>query len=96
MFWKMGDEQTAAAVLDDWIAQAKASGLRHFERLANTLDTHRAGLLAYFRHSITTARLEGLGNKIKVLKRQAYGFRDLEYFKLRILFIKEPTPSFAG
>ncbi|WP_461394759.1 transposase, partial [Deferrisoma sp.] len=44
----------------------------------------------------TTAPLEGLNNKIKVLKRQAYGFRDQEYFKLRVLFIHEPTPSFAG
>ena len=96
MFWKMGDEETASAVLDNWIAEARASGLPHFERLANTLDTHRAGLLAYFRHSITTAPLEGLNNKIKVLKRQAYGFRDQEYFKLRVLFINGPTPSFAG
>lgn len=96
MFWKMGDEETASAVLDEWIAQAKASGLPHFERLADTLQKYRAGLLAYFRHSITTAPLEGLNNKIKVLKRQAYGFRDQEYFKLRVLFIHEPTPSFAG
>jgi transposase len=40
--------------------------------------------------------LEGLNNKIKVLKRQAYGFRDMLYFKLRLYFIRESTPAFAG
>jgi transposase len=37
------------------------------------------GLLAYFRHPITTGPLEGTNNKIKVLGRQACGFRDIEY-----------------
>jgi hypothetical protein len=44
-------------------------------RFAAKLDSHRYGLLNYRDHSITTAKAEGTNNKIKVLKRQAYGFR---------------------
>lgn len=96
MFWAMGDEQTATAVMDNWLAEARASGLKHFARLARTIEDHREGLLAYFRHPISTGPLEGLNNKIKVLKRQAYGFRDMAYFKLRLFFIHEATPAFPG
>lgn len=96
MFWAMGDEETATAVMDNWLAEVRASGLKHFMRLAQTIEDHRQGLLAYFRHPISTGPLEGLNNKIKVLKRQAYGFRDMAYFKLCLAFIHEATPEFPG
>ena len=96
LFWRLPNETRAAEFLDAWIILAKDSISEHFHRLATTLDEHRAGLLAYFRHPITTGPLEGTNNKIKVLKRQAYGFRDMEYFKLRLLFLHEATSSFPG
>lgn len=96
MFWAMGNEETATAVLNNWLAEARTSGLKHFGRLAQTIEDHLPGLLAYFRHPISTGPLEGLNNKIKVLKRQAYGFRDMAYFKLRLFFIHEATPAFPG
>ena len=96
MFWAMGDEETATAVMTNWLEEARASGLKHFLRLAQTIEDHLSGLLAYFHHPISTGPLEGLNNKIKVLKRQAYGFRDMAYFKLRLAFIHEATPAFPG
>jgi hypothetical protein len=78
------------------ITQASSFNLPHFSKLAETLQRHRAGLLSYFRHRISTGPLEGINNKIKVLKRQAYGFRDKRYFKLRLFFLHEQTPAFAG
>jgi transposase len=95
-FWSLPNEELAAPFLDSWIHQARSLGLQHFTKLADTLDRHRQGLLSYFRHRISTGPLEGLNNKIKVLKRQAYGFRDMLYFKLRLYFIHEATPAFAG
>jgi hypothetical protein len=51
----------------------------------------RHGLPAYFRHRISTGPLEGLNKKIEVRKCQAYGFRDMLRFKLRICFFtKQP------
>jgi len=95
-FWSLPNEAVGEAFLDSWTYQARSLGLPHFAKLADTLDHHRRGLLAYFRHRISTGPLEGLNNKIKVLKRQAYGFRDMLYFKLRIYFLHESTPAFPG
>lgn len=96
MFWNLPDEQTGKSFLNNWIVEARSTGLKHFVKLAATLWKHRQGLLSYFKHRISTGPLEGLNNKIKVLKRQAYGFRDMEYFELRLMFLHEPIPSFAG
>ncbi len=93
MFWSLPGPMTGAAFLDAWIDQARSIANPHFDRLAQTLDDHRAGLLSYFRHRISTGPLEGLNNKIKVLKRLAYGFRDLDYFKLRLFFLHEGLPA---
>ena len=50
---------------------------------------HRHGILAYYDCPITTAALEGTNNKIKTMQRQAYGFRDHEFFKLKIYALHE-------
>jgi transposase len=95
-FWSQPNEQSGAVFLEAWITQASSFNLPHFSKLAETLQRHRPELLSYFRHRISTGPLEGLNNKIKVLKRQAYGFRDQFYFKLRLFFLHEQTPAFAG
>jgi len=95
-FWSLPNKELGTAFLDAWVHQANSLGLEHFSKAADTLDRHRQGLLSYFEHRISTGPLEGLNNKIKVLKRQAYGFRDMLYFKLRLYFIHESTPAFAG
>ena len=45
---------------------------------------HRTGILAWYDCHISTGKVEGINNKIKVMKRTAYGFRDEHYFKLRL------------
>jgi transposase len=96
MFWSLPDAEAGEAFLDQWLEEARSLGNPHFTRLADTLDSHRAGLLAYFRHRISTGPLEGLNNKIKVLKRQAYGFRDMAFFKLRLYFLHETPLMLPG
>jgi len=54
------------------------------KRFANTLAAHKSGLLAYYDYPISTDPLEGTNNKIKTMQKQAYGFRDMEFFKLKI------------
>ena len=65
-------------------------------QMAKTLDSHRSGLLAYYDYPISTGPLEGTNNKIKTMKRQAYGFRDHEFFKLKILAIHESKYALVG
>ena len=96
MFWNLPSAESAETFLASWIDQARILGLKHFVKIADTMEKHLTGLLAYFRHRISTGPIEGLNNKIKVLKRQAYGFRDHAYFKLRLYFTHESVPTFAG
>jgi transposase len=57
---------------------------------------HRAGILAYYDYPISTGPLEGTNNKIETMKRQAYGFRDKEFFKLKIMGIHETRYALIG
>lgn len=95
-FWEQSGPARAAAFLADWCARAGSSGIRFLQRFANTLAGHRSGLLAWYDHPISTGPLEGTNNKIKTMKRQAYGLRDLEFFKLRILAIHKTKYALVG
>jgi len=94
--WEQEDKRTAAAFLEDWIQRAESSGIETVKRFAGTLATHREGLLAWYDFPISTGPLEGTNNKIKVMKRQAYGFRDPEFFKLKILALHESREVLVG
>ena len=55
-----------------------------------------AGLLNYYDVMISRGPMEGTNNKIKTMQRQAYGFRDQEFFKLKILAIHETRYELVG
>jgi transposase len=95
-FWEQPGKTFAGAFLRDWIKRARASGVRMLQQMAKTLEDHSAGLLAYYDYPISTGPLEGTNNKIKTMKRQAYGFRDLEFFKLKIRAIHETRYALVG
>jgi transposase len=95
-FWDQPGKTFAGAFLTDWTRRAEASGIRMLQEMAKTLESHREGLLAYYDYRISTGPLEGTNNKIKTMKRQAYGFRDLEFFKLKILAIHEAKYALVG
>jgi len=88
--WEQDDQETAAALLMDWITYAEATGIRMLQQFAKTLRFHAWGILAWYDYSISTGPLEGTNNKIKTMKRQAYGFRDPEFLKLKIYAIHQP------
>lgn len=83
--YKKQRQEEAAAALERWIGEAQASGLRPFQRTAATLKKWRREVLNYWRHPITNALVEGKHNRIKTLKRRAYGYRNDRSFLLRIL-----------
>jgi transposase len=94
--WDQQDNAAAEVFLDDWIARARASGIRMLQKFAETLVEHRRGILNYYQCPITTAALEGTNNKIKTMQRQAYGFRDHEFFKLKIFALHETHYALVG
>lgn len=105
--WTQRNAEQARRFLMAWITDAielswdyyHRSGQRvlaPLRRVAMTLAKHRTGILNFFKYHITNGRIEGINNKIKTLKRQAYGFRDLEYFKLRLYHLHQQKLRLAG
>jgi transposase len=96
LVWDQPDKKTARENLNAWIALADYSGVRMLQQMAKTLAFHREGILAWYDYPISTGPLEGTNNKIKTMKRQAYGFRDHEFLKLKILGIHETKYALVG
>jgi transposase len=94
--WEQDDEEAAEALLLDWITYAESTGIRMLQNFAKTLRLHAQGILAYYDHPISTGPLEGTNNKIKTMKRQAYGFRDQEFLRLKILGIHQTKYALVG
>ena len=94
--WEQDDQATAQSLLLEWIAQAEAAGIRVLQTFAKTLRAHAWGILAYYDYPISSGPLEGTNNKIKTMKRQAYGFRDQEFLKLKIYAIHEAKYALVG
>ena len=82
--WKQNSYKEGEAVLDDWIRQARESKVPTLVKLGNSIAAYRTGILAYYKCRTSNAKVEGINNKIKVLKRNAYGYRDIAYLKLRL------------
>lgn len=94
--WELADGEEAQTHLLDWIARAEASNVKMLHQFAKTLRFHAFGILAWYDYPISTGPLEGTNNKIKTMKRQAYGFRDQEFFKLKILALHETKYALVG
>ena len=94
--WLQENKRAARRVLRDWLARARASGIPMLVQFAATLEEYQEGILAYYQYRISTGPLEGTNNKIKTMKRQAYGFRDHAFFKLKILGIHETKHALVG
>ena len=94
--WEQDEYDEAEGMLKDWIEFAESLEIKEMRDFAKTLRRHALGILAYYDCEITTGPLEGINNKIKTMKRQAYGFRDMEYFKLKILGIHQARYALVG
>lgn len=89
--WMQPSKTEAGKQLEYWCQRAHESKLRPFVKVANTLLGKRTGILAWYDCKVTNAMVEGINNKIKVLKRKAYGYRDDEYFDLLLLGMRDET-----
>lgn len=94
--WSFATKQEAEVFFDGWLKRAWSTGIKPIITVANTLASRRSGVLAWYDCQISTGPLEGINNKIKTMKRQAYGFRDSEFLKLKILGIHETKYALVG
>lgn len=82
--WRFQYPAAARRFYRDWRRRALASRLPPLRRFVAMLDRHLEGIISHCRYPLNTGMLEGMNNKIKVIKRVAYGFRDDAYFFLKI------------
>jgi len=87
--WLQNTRDEAEKFLTSWATRAWATTIQPLRQFVKTLLGHRTGILNWFDFRISTGPLEGFNNKIKVLKRKAYGYRDMEYFALKIYALHE-------
>jgi len=77
-------EEHARLAFLRWISLAIETGVPELKTMAKTIKGKLEGVVAYWKSKLTSAAMEGFNNKIGWLNRQAYGYRDMEYFKLKI------------
>ena len=91
--WDFVYEGAARRFWKQWYSRAIRSRIAPLKDFAQRLKQHLSGILAHCRWPLHTSLLEGINNKIKVIKRMAYGFRDDDYFFLKI---RAAFPGNAG
>ena len=82
--WMQPNKQAAEKVMLDWVKQAQESKVPQLMKMAVTIMAYRTGIPALCDCPISTGKVEGINNKIKVMKRVPYGFRDERCFQLRL------------
>jgi transposase len=90
--WDARDPWQARRELNTWCRLARESRIPALVSFAKRLRRHGRGIVAHARYPIHTSRLEGVNNKIKVIKRRSYGFHDVSYFVLKV---KQAFPGSA-
>jgi transposase len=91
--WDYGREGWARRFFENWRASLKWQRLEPYEKFAKMIDRHWDGIAAYCKpeNKVSLGFVEGLNNKIRVIQRRAYGLRDQEYLRLKILTCMLPV-----
>jgi transposase len=82
--WTYRSRTWATKALDQWCDLARSLKNRSVNTFVRMLQRYRYGIINHCDYPIHTGKLEGVNNKIKVIKRKAYGFHDVRYFTLKI------------
>jgi transposase len=95
-FWECSTKEEARSFLEQWSKMAYTSTIQPLIKFANQLLAFKTAVLNYFEYPYTNALIEGINNKMKVFKRQVYGFRNLKNFYLKIYSIHKSRYALIG
>lgn len=90
LFNETKDAQTASAFLDTWLEKVRLTDLKSLLAFANTVENWRSSILNYFDSHLTNGFAEGINLKIKLLIRQAFGYRNFSSLRFHILLAFQP------
>ena len=96
LLFQCGDKAHATKELTAWIREAQASGIKLLKDAAKQLMMWKPFILNWYKHRISTGKLEAMNRKIGTLQRNAYGYRDEEYLRLRIFNAHNSTYALTG
>ena len=96
LLWQQPCAKAMARFLRQWCERAVATGVKQRALMAKTLLMHWTGVLNWWDHRINNGKMEGTNNKIKTLTRQAYGYRDEDFFILKLLGLHESRYKLVG
>ena len=96
LLFQCTDRQQVEVELKAWIQEASCSGIGILREAARKLSVWKPFILNWHKHRISTAGLEAINSKIATLQRNAYGYRDDEYLKLRIFNLHNATYALTG
>jgi transposase len=96
LIWEQSSYDQMNRFITQWCDQAYETSVRQLHQMAKTLQLHRRGILNWWTHPINNGRMEGTNNKIKTLHRQAYGYRDEDFFILKLLGLHESRYKLSG
>ena len=96
LLWEQENKKEAKKFLGKWVAKAYASEVPQLYKFAGSLLAHRNGIFNWYDYPISTGQVEGINNKIKVMKRQAYGYRDVEFFRLKLFGLHHKKYALIG
>lgn len=82
--FKSTDENEMVKLLFDIMELCEESENKHLIWFEKLIYTHFDGIITHATHKISSGKIEGINNKIKTLRRQAYGYPDDEYFFLKL------------
>ena len=94
--WSQPSRPQMKAFLLDWCDKAQQTSVGQLHQMAKTLRVHASGILAYADYPITSAKLEGINNKIKTLTKRSYGFHDQNFFLLKLLSLHHSRYKLLG
>ena len=85
--WSYRTEGWALRFFENWKTGLKWQRLKPYQKFACMIEDHWDGIAAFCKpeNKVSLGFVEGLNNKIRVIQRRAYGYRDEEYFRLKIL-----------
>lgn len=85
--WSYNNPAWARKFIENWKAQLRWSRLEPFQKFAAMIERHWEGIISYCHpdHKVSLGFMEGLNNKIRVIQRRAYGIKDREYLRLKVL-----------
>jgi transposase len=96
LLWEQPTRVAMEDFLRQWCQRAMETGIKLLGQMAKTLLTHASGILSYWDHRISSGRMEGINNKVKTLTRQAYGYRDEDFFIPKLLSLHHARIKLVG